>query len=230
LPTKADGTAYAENDSLSLGESVGPVRWEFDKLENGELDRENGWVNDGTNRIRFENMETVNTRDGDIVDGVVQTSAQDAIPAASPISTIAQQLSEDYSIVQDRIAERASSGTLTPDDISLGKVLSQSGTPKIFVDLNAAGVSELILPEHDAGDPMSRTRAAISAGVESIHAHNLPLPDSEYLAERDMTGISGKAYKIADNIGGKDNEAYLESASQAQQPSIYEDDYDAAYI
>lgn len=84
LPPKADGTDYAENDSLSLGEDVGPVTWEFDKNADGSIDRENGWVSNGTNRVRFENMETVNTRDGDTVDGAVQGAAPEITPIPTP--------------------------------------------------------------------------------------------------------------------------------------------------
>ena len=128
LPAKADGTAHAENDTLTLDPSMGPVSWHFNRDEAGNIDRKNGYVTNGTDRVDFKNIETVATRDGDIVDGVRQgvapapDPALDATPGAMQSSkTVTESLAAvdgEFSDVQALIAARAAAGTTSTSSAS----------------------------------------------------------------------------------------------------------------
>ena len=78
LPKRADGTAYPESDKITIDPSVGPVDWQFDTV-NGVENRESGYIVQGDNKVRFDNIENVGIRPGDLINGAVQTAALDGV-------------------------------------------------------------------------------------------------------------------------------------------------------
>ena len=84
---------------------------------------------------------------------------------------------------------------------------------------------------------MARTRAALEGGVSALRANVLDMPESDYLPEKDMTGVSNEAYANAVGIGGPAGELSLresivsEQLAQSQVPAYeqapsYNEDYD----
>jgi len=76
LPAKPDGTPYAENDTLRIDPSIGPVDWQFDTV-NGVENREGGYIVQAGKKIRFDNIENVETRPGDLINGAAQSASLD---------------------------------------------------------------------------------------------------------------------------------------------------------
>lgn len=68
-----------DRDTLRLSEDIGPVSWEFKRNDDGSYDRTQGVVRYQGQQVEFRNLENVETRDGDAVNGHVQGPAPDAL-------------------------------------------------------------------------------------------------------------------------------------------------------
>jgi len=76
--------AYPESDKITIDPSVGPVDWQFDTV-NGVENRESGFIVQGDNKVRFDNIENVGIRPGDLINGAVPTAALDGVDHDSRI-------------------------------------------------------------------------------------------------------------------------------------------------
>lgn len=176
LPSKADGTSYAENDSLSLGKDVGPMTWEFDKNADGSVDRENGWVSDGANKVRFENMETVNIRDGDTVDGVVQGATATPIQTGEiSVEDAIGMLAED----QKSLEAAYTGGTQSPAHIAI----SHPDAAAMFNNLYEHGVHSLRADITPDMSPEDRVSELLTAGHEATLQAGIDMPEQQRMAE-----------------------------------------------
>jgi len=188
LPAKADGTAYAENDSLSLDKDIGPVTWEFDKNADGSADRENGWVSDGTHRVRFENMETVNTRNGDTVDGAIQGATPAAIQTGEvSVEDAIIMLTEDQKTLDTAYTggerSQAYEAISHPDAAAMFSNLYQHGVETLRADITPDmtledRVSELLTAGHDA---------TLQAGID--------MPEQQRMAEAVQQQQAAQSYE-----------------------------------
>ena len=145
-----------------------------------------------------------------------------SLHTTEPLIRTAEHLQEDYPKAQSAISEAAASGKLTLEDAHIGKLLAQSGSAQIFSDLDAAGVRELAIPQHDVTNPISAMRARLEAGQTALVENDLPTPESDYLPAQDMTGVSNAEYTAAAALGGAEGEAHLKAAGQARLPEVSE--------
>jgi len=184
LPLKADGTAYAENDTLSLDPSMGPVIWTFNKKPDGTIDRSSGTVRNGTDSVAFDNMETVNTRDGDIVDGVMQGAAPEITPVPTPAPIKTGKVSTEEAIemlaVDSQILEAAyTGGERSPAHAAI----QHPDAATMFGNLYHNGVETIpaeITPEMTTEDRVSEL---LTAGHTATLEAGLDMPEQQRVAE-----------------------------------------------
>ncbi len=170
----------------------------------------------------------INIADEDIRRRAVPDAELDRASETQPKTTnseisleqAARQMDSDYPAVQDEIAARSTAGNLTLEDAQLGKLLAQSGTPQIFNSLQQAGISSLNIPDNDVSTASARMRATLSSGIQALKDNDLPFPESEYVPERDMTGLSNSAVETAVAIGGAKGEAILRQSAEDESVEL----------
>jgi len=121
-----------------------------------------------------------------------------------PLENVIEQISHDINHVQDMIAQQAADGTLTLESLQLGKMLSHTGTVNVFRTLHENNINQLELSEHDQSDPFERMEANLHAASTALIENKLDVPESEYQAEDDHTGISNEVHEL---IHAQDNQA-----------------------
>jgi len=184
LPLKADGTAYAENDTLSLDPALGPVTWTFNKNDDGTIDRSSGSVSNGTDTVAFENMETVNTRDGDTVNGVVQGAAPEATPVPTLSPTQTSEVRTEEAIEMLAIDSKDLDAAYTGGERSPAhEAVSHPDAAAMFDNLQNNGVETIpaeITPDMTAED---RVGELLTAGHSATLEAGLDMPAQQRAAE-----------------------------------------------
>lgn len=184
LPLKADGTAYTENDTLSLDPSISPVKWTFNKNPDGTIDRSSGTVSNGAESIEFENLEIVNIRDGDTVNGVIQGAAPEVTPVPTPTPIKTSEVRTEDAIEMLAADAQVLEAAYTGGERSPAhEAIQHPDAAAMFGNLYHNGIETIpaeITPEMTTEDRVSEL---LAAGHNATLEAGLDMPEQQRAAE-----------------------------------------------
>ncbi|MEP1231671.1 MAG: hypothetical protein ABJG88_13445 [Litorimonas sp.] len=222
LPPGMFGFAYTENDTLTLGDTVGPVAWAFNKNDDGSIDRTSGTVSDGTNSFEFSGIENVTTRDGDTVNGVVQGEAVKSINEAPLVPEQAKSKSTS-SVNEASLDQTIESLGTTPPFIPFKQVVKQFADDRELLRVSDPEAALSVTQAANHPEAEATLVRLDNAGIERFPSEAIEGDTAEVRVGNILTN----AHEIDKVI---EAERVLEQGnSNVQQTLNYQDEYDHSF-
>ena len=170
-------------------EAVEEGRERIDAMERTDLARLDGRANAPIDHFKLTPGQ---------VDNGIRSDA-----STETVSDIAKRIAQAAPAARAEIAAKSADGTITLDEATTGKMLSQTGTGQMIADLDAAGVKSITVPTPISGSSTDHVRSMIEGVARAHKEAGLPQPESEYRPDLDATGVTNEDVAAATGVEAK---------------------------